>query len=183
MKLSRIKAACKPNQTCIILQDTKNAQQWICNGEAAYKVEGIWVDEQSIRTIFDIPQKKWLEDWNHNVVELSELDADKAEMLSAVWETEHEIWLEPCDVRILFHDEYRCFETPDKQIVWAVAGDFEPLSGNGRYSLRTARGCTPVIAVYDDLLCEGIVQVLSEGAAMALTERVGKYINAEVFNG
>ena len=181
MKLSRIKAACKPNQTCIILQDTKAAQQWICNGEAAYKLEGIWVDEPSMRAIFDIPPKKWEEDWSHQVIEVSELEAEKAEMLSAVWESQHEIELEPCDVRILWKDEYRRFLTPDKRTVWAVASDFEPLMGN-HYTLRTAAGYTPVIAVYTDLLCEGIVQTLSTGAARALNGEISKIINAEVYN-
>lgn len=182
MKLSRIKAACKPNQTCIILQDTKAAQQWICNGEAAYKLEGIWVDEPSMRAIFDIPAKKWQEDWSHQVIELSELEAEKAEMLSAVWESHHEIELEPCDVRILWKDEYRRFLTPDKRTVWAVASDFGPLRGD-RYALRTAPGSIPVIAVYNDLLCEGVVQVLSVGAAMRLDEELSKIINAEVYDG
>lgn len=181
MKLSRIKSACKANQTCIILQDTKAAQQWICNGEAAYKLEGIWVDEPSMRAIFDIPAKKWEADWSHQVIELSELEPEKAEMLSAVWESQHEIELEPCDMRVLWHDEYRRFLTPDKRTVWAVASDFDPLPGD-RYALRTAPGCTPVIAVYNDLLCEGIVQALSAGAAMRLNEEISKIINAEVFN-
>lgn len=183
MKLGRIKAACKANHICFIIQDTEAAQQWICNGEAAYKLEGVWVDEQSIRAIWDIPPKTWEDSWQHDVFEVSELAPEKAEMLAAVWESQQEIELEPCDIRILWRDEYRRFKTPDGKSVYAVSLDFDPLSGNGRYALRTAPGCDPVIAVYDDLLCQGVVAALTPGAAKALNDRLREYANAEVYCG
>lgn len=181
MKLSKIKKACKANGICYILQDIKSDIQWISNGEAAYKLEGVWVDETSLRAIWDIPLKDWEANWDHKTVDISTLSPEKAEMISVVWPATGEIELEWCQSRVVIGEEYRRFQLPDGASVYALAMDFEPLSGNGRYMLRTEPGCSPVIAVYDDLLCQGVVAVLSQGAAIALRKKISEWVATEMY--
>ena len=182
MKLGKIKAACKARQMCYILQDVHGANQWISNGQAFYKLEGIWLDENSVRAIFDIPEKKWHNDWAHKVVDVKDMRAENAEMIYTVWLAEQEVELEPCPMRFLIYEEIRCFKTPDGRVVYAPAEDFKPLEGNVRYALRRAPGCEPVIAVYHDLLCEGGVMVFPEGAVGKFKESLKEYADMEVMD-
>lgn len=182
MKLTRIKAACKARRTCRILQDPGAGTQWIDNESAFYRIDGVWLDENSVRAIFEIPTKDWLESWTHDVINVQNLRAENAEMLYGVWGQDQEIELTKMPIRYVLHEEVWCFATPDGRVVYATAEEFKPLDGNVRYMLRCARGCTPVIAVYHDLLCDGGVTIFSQGAAEELKKQLKQSAEMEVYN-
>lgn len=181
MKLARIKAVCKARQTCRILQDPEAGTQWIDNGSAFYKIDSIWLDENSVRAIFEIPMKDWLEKWTHETINVQGMRAENAEMLYDVWAREQEVELTKMPIRYMRHEEIWCFGAPDGRVVYAPAEEFKPLDGNVRYALRRAPGCMPVIAVYRDLLCDGGVMVLPQGAAEEFRRQLMESAKKEVY--
>ena len=180
MKLSRIKSRCKAKKTCYILQDVDAATQWISNGIAAYKVDGIWLDENAIKAIFDISQKEWEKEWTHNTIDINDT-YNLSEMVAVVWDASAEVELIPDCMRIISGEEIRRFETPDGRTVYAPDDDFDPIDGLVRYSLRRLDGEDDVIAVYRDLLCEGVVGTLSRGAGEKINEELKKRAFADLY--
>lgn len=181
MKLNRIKAACKAREQAYIINDVPNAVQWISNGVGAYKVEGVWFDETSLKTVFDIPNKKWEWDWLHKTVDAKDMDAERFELLSAVWAAEGEIELEPCGTIITYlGQEIRRFATTDGRAVYAPLADFSPFKDNARYALRIRPGIPGVVAVYQDLLCQGIVSTIAKSVVGEMHHMLQGYIDAEV---
>lgn len=180
MKLSRIKSRCKAKKTCYILQDVDAATQWISNGIAAYKVDGIWLDENAIKAIFDIPQKEWENVWKHNTIDLKDA-YNVSKMVAIVWDASAEVELIPDYMRIISGEEIRRFETPDGRSVYAPADDFDPIDGLVRYALRRHDGEDDVIAVYRDLLCEGVVATFSRGAGEKINEYLKKCAFADLY--
>ena len=180
MKLSRIKSRCKAKKTCYILQDVDAATQWVSNGIAAYKIDGIWLDENAIKAIFDIPQKEWENGWTHGTIDIKDT-YNVSKMIAVVWDASTEVELIPDPMRIIWREEIRRFETPDGRSIYAPADDFDPIDGNVRYALRHLDGEDDVIAVYRDLLCEGAVGSFSRGAGEKINEHLKKCAFADLY--
>ena len=66
MKIKSIAQICKKSKTVFLLEDYENGNQWIGDGQAFYPVTGLpQLDEESIFTIFDIPEKQQ-DKWSFN---------------------------------------------------------------------------------------------------------------------
>lgn len=171
MKLGRIKALCKARATAI-LYDTQDGRQHISDGVGIWPVDDkLRLSEDVIRTIFEVPMKKWEENWYWQ--ELNSENADVAvELLEEVWPEDREIKLEARPITIdYFGTQLRRFETEDSYSIWASGAQFTAIEEPERYALR-AKGDMRVIAAYKGMLCEGVVQTWSRAYAEKVREEI-----------
>ena len=71
MKIKSIAAICKKNKQVVLFNrysDSGTLSQYIGDGNAVYPISGLpELDEESILTIFDVPEKQ-REDWHYGIV-------------------------------------------------------------------------------------------------------------------
>ena len=166
MKIGRIRAACKAAKRCMLLIDGESSEQWIGNGRAFWRVEGMWIEEAELSALMDATAKEW-EEWAVDVIHRGAGTEELFRMLADTFQEETEV--QPGEISILYGKTewiYFCETGGCRAVAWAIKDDFNPIKEAGeqipRYLLR--RGSNgKVIAYVTGLICRGAATVSPGG--------------------
>lgn len=171
MKLSKIKALCKAKEM-VELFTRRDGRQFLSDGCGVWPVdEKLKLDESVVRTIFEVPTKKWNESWYFQDIDFSmDEDAEKCGLpeclLDDYFDPGAEVELMPLPEKALINGtQMQLHRTTtggdNERHIWATTEQFSACPDNVRmYTLRTAPDTTRAIAVYDDMFLGGLVRVL-----------------------
>jgi len=162
MKLQAIKKACLAGGVIDIL-NTKCGAQWICNGEAAWPVEGIKITESNVGILFDLTEKQDMEtpiretEWKDPRFPLTPMAEDvQLEDLGDVLSNGKVYKALRDDGGVLFIDTAWLKPAAKKDANW-------------RFFERTTPGRGPIVAAFCDMLAGAIIMpVTGEGIMEAL---------------
>ena len=188
MKLGRIKALCKAREL-VELYTRRDGRQFLSDGCGVWPVdESLPLNEQVVRTIFEVTQKKWDEDWHFQSIDFAEDDDAEACglmecMLEDFWAPGSEVELMSTRERALIAGtQMQLFATCDgKKHMWVGTDQFSACSDNVRmYALRTAPDTTRAIAVYNDMFMSGLIRVLGTGQQLEIQRMLKELSEKEI---
>ena len=170
MKIGAIKKACVDTESFILL--TNNAgQQWICNGCAAWPVEGFRMSINMIASIFGLNMKQ----------------QEKFDIREGAVPDEDSWFLEPTEGEERLTDLglaysggklYRALKGQDGllfiDIDWTKPGERKGEEFNFEYRLRKQKQKTPMIACYGDMLVSALVMPMKAEGIMEDLDRIAR---------
>ena len=167
MKLSAIRKLCVKTRT-IILFDGPDATQWICNGYAAWPVDGVRLDGDGLPALFDLTEKQ-----------RRDFIIKQADAPDGRWSLVRVDGEEPLDElgAIWWEDALYLALRSSRGVMLVPAELFKPVrvkDGEIGYFARWRDG-RPMVAAYGDLLCAALAAPVSNETAdmiMAVARRV-----------
>ena len=165
MNLQAIKRACNEAGGYTLITD-QDGQQWIGNGAAFWPVEGITLTEGAIPVVFDFSKRQREE----TMVRAAEYTDPRMtiEPMADEWAME-----EMADV--LDHGRvFKILRGPGG-LVMIDSAWIKPAQKKGadlRYFLRAVPGRQPLVAIYADMLCGGIVMPMEAQTLEDMRDRL-----------
>lgn len=163
MNINAIRRNCMKRRTAIIMDATYS--QWICNGTAAWLVEGLRMDEEAVAALFNLTHKqrddmyirqkpmkdpRWSTDWvdGEEAAKEAGMLVYHGDVFVAIRSSEGVLWI-PYDAVKHIKEDYRAFA-----VRWK----------NGE----------PIVAVYGGLFCEALVMPLDNRSSGEMHEMAAK---------
>ena len=160
MRLAAIRKLCVKTRT-IILFDGPDATQWICNGYAAWPVDGVRLDGDGLPALFDLTEKQ-----------RRDFIINHADQFDERWSLTRVPGEEPLTElgTIWWADALYTALLSDAGVMLVPAEWFRPArpkDGDLEYYARWKDG-RPLVAAYGDLLCAGLAIPVSDQDADAI---------------
>lgn len=173
MRLQEIKKACNAQGQYAIF-NCPDGQQWICNGAAAWPVEGITITAGSVPAIFDLSPKQQ--------AEMSIREGEVSDERFSVTPMEGEEALRELG-DVLFHGViYRALESAagliliNREWIKPAARATDDLI----FTLRAPEGKAPMVAVYADMFCSGLIMPIHQKGVKQIQEEMGRMLMGHV---
>ena len=160
MKIAAIKRSCATRRTARILNVIGGRGQWISNGQSAFCVDGLRVDEDAVAALFDLSGNVRMT-WN-----MGETIVTDPRFVRESFEGEEET--DACGMQVWCDEAFVALPS-SRGLLYMP---FEPVSHirekGRRYAVRWSEGGRPLVAVYNGLLCDVLVLPLPDGDATTL---------------
>ncbi len=160
MKIAAIKRNCAARTTARIYNVIGGRGQWISNGQSAFRVDGLRVDEDAVAALFDLSGNKRV-NWF-----MGETIVTDPRFVREGFDGEEET--DACGAQVWCDETYIALPT-SRGLLFIP---FEPVrhikDTARRYAVRWSEGGRPLVAVYNGLLCDVLVLPLPDGDAETL---------------
>ena len=157
MRLTQIRKLCLKTRT-IVLFDGADGTQWLCNGFAAWPVDGLRLTEAALPVLFNLSDKQ-----------MRDMNIRQADQFDARWSLTRVIDEEVLTElgTVWWADALYTALRSEAGVMLVLADWFkpsQPKDGELEYYARWKDG-RPLIAVYGDLLCAGLATPVSDAEA------------------
>lgn len=173
MRLNEIKKACNAQGEYTIF-NCPDGQQWLCNGAAAWPVEGITITAGIVPAIFDLSPKQQ--------AEMSIREGETTDERFRISPMEGEETLKELG-DVLFHGTiYRALESAAGLIL--INRDWIKPAARAAddmiFTLRAPEGRAPMVAVYADMFCSGLIMPIHQKRVKQIQEEMGRMLMGHV---
>lgn len=164
MNLNAIKRNCKARRTARVFNATHGGQ-WISDGQSAFLVDGLRVDEEAVAALFNLTQKQ-----RTNMYMGESTTSDPRFTFTPLEGEEH---TDEAGAMVWDDNEVYVAIPSSRGTLWiphAAIRHIKPESR--RYAVRWRRD-RPLVAVYGDLFCQVLIMPLSNVFTEPMRKRAG----------
>lgn len=167
MNINAIRRNCMKRRTAIIMDAPYS--QWICNGTAAWLVEGLRVDEEAVAALFNLTHKQ-----------RDDMYIRQNPMKDPRWSTD---WVDGEETAkeagmLLYHGDVFVAIRCSEGVLWIHYDAVKHIKEDYRaFAVRWKNG-EPIVAVYGDLFCEALVMPLDNRSSGEMHEMAAKMAGA-----